>query len=51
MTNDYEHLLISLAFIIVVVLGKEGTGLYPHCVGDGRGQEEVHRALGLSVGG
>lgn len=49
MTNDYEHLLISLAFIIVK--GKPGACLLPHCVWDGIVKEEADRELSLSVGG
>lgn len=49
MTNDYEHLLISLAFIIVE--GKLGIVCNPTVFGNGVVEEEGERELSLSVGG
>lgn len=49
MTNDYEHLLISLAFIIVE--GKLGLVCTPTVFGNGIVEEEADRELSLSAGG
>ncbi len=48
-TNDYEHLLISLAFIIVE--GKLGLVCTPTGFGSGIVEEEADREPSVSVGG
>lgn len=48
-TNDYEHLLISLALIILE--GKLGLVCTPTVFGNGIVEEEADRELSLSVGG
>lgn len=48
MTNDYEHLLISLAFIIRE--GKPGLVCTPTVSGNGIDEEQADRELSLSVG-
>lgn len=49
LTNDYEHLLISLAFIIVG--GKRGLVCATIVFGKGAVEEEADKELSLSVGG
>lgn len=48
MTNDYEHLLISLAFIIRE--GKLRLVCTPTVSGNGIDEEQADRELSLSVG-
>lgn len=48
MTNDYEHLLISLVFIIWE--GEQQLVCTPTMFGNGINEKQAHGELSLSVG-